>query len=490
MKTANDLEQAVRKGLMWSSLNTLVLRLGGLLVGVFLARILEPERFGVYALAISVQAILMTLADLGLSADLIRSRNPEKIAPTIATLGLASGLLLSLIMFSTAPLAATLLGSPESAGVIAVLAITLLLAGLGVVPYATLSRRFEQHKIFRISIVDFTISTTITLVLIFCGWGVISLAVGRVCAQLSTLFLQYWLAGERPRFGWDRTQIAPVLAFSLPVATANLLSWALLNIDNVAVSRMAGPVALGFYVLAFNISSWPMNALGQAIGAVALPAFARDSAQSKATVIFKQALGLSWVVALPAGVILAVLARPLILFVYGETWLPAVPILQALGMFGAMRAVFDLAASYLTARGATRSVLWVQFAWFVVLIPAVMAGIYWFGLVGAGWAHVVVGVIVACFYAWKLHGAGIEISALWQVIWPPFLAVLPAAIVAWMLAQTQTVALFAVLLGGTGSAAIYALIMFRWTKRRIHHLRAVTAEQAGNNKNQLLQHEN
>jgi PST family polysaccharide transporter len=78
-------------GAAWSGVSTIVLRLGSVLVGIVLARILTPDQFGVYAIALTVQGILMTVADLGLSAELIRSDDPERIAPTVATFGLISG---------------------------------------------------------------------------------------------------------------------------------------------------------------------------------------------------------------------------------------------------------------------------------------------------------------------------------------------------------------------------------------------------------------
>ena len=470
------LRGAVRRGLAWSTFNSLVLRLGGLTVGIILARILTPEQFGVYALALTVQTILMSLADLGLSADLIRSERPNEIAPTVATLGLISGIVLSFTMAVTAPAAAALLGSPESSAVIALLSLTLLMAGLGVVPYATLTRKFAQHKLFLIALIDFVTGTTITLVLIFAGWGVTALAIGRICAQLGTLVLQYCFAGERPRFGWDRNHIRPVLAFGLPVAGANLLSWALLNIDNVAVSRMAGPLALGFYVLAFNVSSWPMNALGQAIRSVALPAFAQSSGGNSRDRSFEHALGLTWAAALPAGVLLAAVAGPVVTLLYGERWQPAVPVLQALGLFGSFRALFDLAASYLTAHGATRDVLSVQVAWFLSLIPAIVLGIVWFGLSGAGWSHVAVGIMVCCFYAWALRRSRVPLGPLWTALWPPMLAIVPAGAVAHAVAAGQSSPLGGVLLGGLAGFSLYGLFIFRWISRRLQYLRQPQAE--------------
>ena len=88
---AAGLTQQIRRGLAWSSLNNLVLRAGSFLVGIVLARLLTPEQFGVYAIALTVQAVLMTLADLGLSADLVRSDDPERRAPSVGLLGLVSG---------------------------------------------------------------------------------------------------------------------------------------------------------------------------------------------------------------------------------------------------------------------------------------------------------------------------------------------------------------------------------------------------------------
>ncbi len=57
--------ERVRRGIVWSLLNNLTLRLDTFLVGVAIARILAPQDFGVYAIAIIVQTILMKLASCG-----------------------------------------------------------------------------------------------------------------------------------------------------------------------------------------------------------------------------------------------------------------------------------------------------------------------------------------------------------------------------------------------------------------------------------------
>ena len=83
--TTAPLGTQVRSGLLWSALNNATLRLGTLITGTVLARILDPETFGVFAVAATVQGILMTVSELGLAADLVRRGRFDERGPTIAT---------------------------------------------------------------------------------------------------------------------------------------------------------------------------------------------------------------------------------------------------------------------------------------------------------------------------------------------------------------------------------------------------------------------
>lgn len=470
--TNNDgLRRLVGHGLAWSSVSSLVLRLGSFAVGIVLARLLAPEEFGVFAVALTVQAVVMTLADLGMSTDLIRSEDPGRKAPTVASLGLASGALLAITMSFSGPGIAELLGSAAAGPVISVMAFSLLLAGAGVVPYACLQRQFAQKKLFGIAAADFGISTLLTVVLVLAGWGVMGLAVARLVSQSATLVLQFALSGERVRFGFDKSVAPAVLSYGLPVAGANMLSWALLNVDNVVISRLAGPVALGFYFLAFNVSNWPMSALGQVVRSISIPAFARLAAgredRSLAAV-----LGPVWAVCLLAGLLLAVLSRPVIELVYGARWLPAAAVLAWLGIFGSLRTLFDLAASYLLARGASTLTMLVQLVWIVGLVPAVLLGVATGDIAGVAAAHLIVAVLLVCpAYAVALHRCGADIRAILTRLWPPILAASAAGAAAVAAMTVAPGPLAGLLAGGLTGSTIYALLLARWFARQINGLR-------------------
>ncbi|KQQ01431.1 MULTISPECIES: oligosaccharide flippase family protein [unclassified Rathayibacter] len=467
----------VVRALGWSALSTIALRLSSLGLGIVLARILAPEAFGVYALALTVQSVLMALSDFGLSTDLIRSTDPERRAPTVSVLGLVIGGTLGAAMAAASPTIATLTGSPESAGVMAVLAVTLPLAGAGVAPYAALQRRFAQRPLFVIAAVDFAVSTTITLSLLAAGSGVISLAIARVAAQCCTLVLLFVAARERPRFGWDRSVAPSALRFGLPVAIANLISWGVLGTDKVVIAGLIDPVALGYYVLAFNISTWPMTAVGQVVRSVALPAFSRAHEEGRPAPL-PAAAGLTWALAAPLGAMLAVLAGPLVHFVYGSTWAPAAGALALLGFVGALRVVYDLFSSAALAQGGSGRVAIVQGVWFaaltLALIPAVLLG----GFVGAAWAQIgVAALVVGPAFVWLLRTIGADLPAIGRSLLPPALAAaLAAGAAALVPLALGAVGLdadwLALLCGGALGALVYLLLLRTWLLARVRDLSA------------------
>jgi lipopolysaccharide exporter len=465
-----DMGGRVRRGLVWSTANNVGLRLGSLGLSIVLARLLAPEDFGVFAVALAIQGILITLADFGLNADLVRSKDPRSRAPTLATLGLVTAGSLTALIILGSDAIGTALGSPESAPVIGVLSISVLLTGLGLVPGAMLIRRFQQKRLFLIGAVDLSVQMVVTIFLALDGWGAMALAVGRVAGQTCTLILQFVLSGERPRFGLDRRLVKPVLAFSLPVAGANVLSWAVLGVDKLVLARLAGTEALGFYMLAFTISTWPMIAIGYSVRGVAMPAFARV-ARGRKDRSLAMGMGPTWAVAAPISGMLAVLAVPLVLFVYGPRWEAAAGPLVPLAIFGGLRICFDLIATYLFARGASLPVLVVQVLWLVTLVVALVVGARAYGAVGAGYAHVAVAVVVVLpAYLVALRRVGADLRAMARVVWQPLLAVLPAMSVAFLVSGAAGSPFVALLLGGLAGSLIYTALTFRWLRRLVREL--------------------
>ena len=463
-----QLRGRVRRGLAWGFVNSITMRLATLTLGIVLARLLTPEAFGAFAVALVIQTILINFADLGMSADLIRNREWQRRVPTVASLSLMAGGLLSGSMIAAAPVLASALGSKQAAPVIAVMSLSLVIAGSGVAPFAALQREFQQSRYFIVVLTSFLLGSGVTVLLVAgFGWGAMALAVGKLVEQTCSVSLQFALTRTRPRFGFNRVVARSALAFGLPVCGANAMSWLVLNVDYIVIGRTAGAVTLGLYVLAFNISSWPVNALVQAVRNVALPGFSRldGDASSRS---FVSSFALVFTAGLLVAALLAPLAVPLVTFVYGPTWHKSAGALGVLAVFGALRVVFDLMATFLIARGGSRPVLFVQLAWVAALVPAMIVGVHAWGIVGAGITHLFIAcTVVLPAYALALRRHGIRGGVLARAAAPPIGAAVLTGWAVWATSSAMDVAWRAVVVGATIGVLVYLPLLRRWIRARL-----------------------
>ncbi|MGH9182064.1 MAG: oligosaccharide flippase family protein, partial [Acidimicrobiales bacterium] len=266
-----SLGHKVRTGLRWSLLNLFVNKGLSIVSGVILARILAPEDFGVYAIAIGVVNILFGLNDLGLVIALIRwqedLRDAARTAMTIATV--SSGVIY-LACFALAPAFADALGAPHVVGVLRVLALTVLIDGLVSVPHGLLVRSFRQDALAKIQFISSPANFGTAVALGALGAGPWSLAMGNVAGNCVAAVAFWWYSPMRPGFGYQSATARKLLSFGIPMAGTSVVEYVLLNADYVIVGLILGPVEAGFYLLAYNVSNWVVAALTDAVRPVAL----------------------------------------------------------------------------------------------------------------------------------------------------------------------------------------------------------------------------
>ena len=146
-QAARSVVGRVRTGLTWSLLNNAVLRLASLVSGIALARILTPEDFGVYAVALTILVLLLSANDVGVSLALVqRPGDVRGIAPTVMTISLVSSVVLYAAVFAAAPTIAGWMDAPEAVGVIRLMSLAVLPDGATMVAYAGLEAEAGPHR--------------------------------------------------------------------------------------------------------------------------------------------------------------------------------------------------------------------------------------------------------------------------------------------------------------------------------------------------------
>ncbi|MGW1911448.1 oligosaccharide flippase family protein [Streptomyces sp. NPDC002076] len=420
----NSLGRKVRSAARWSLINTVVMRLGNFATGILLARFaLGPAQWGVYGIAQTVLLVLLSANELGVSLAIVRWDDPRRFAPTVLTLATASSGLLYAALFVSAPAVARLLDSPDASGVLRVMCLCLVIDGVAQVPAGFLTREFAQGRRMLIDALNFVLSTAVTLVLAFAGRGAMSFAWGAVAGNIAALAGCALAAPGTLRFGWDPQQARALLKFGLPLAGASLLALAVVNVDTMVVGSTLGGVSLGFYVLAFNMSGWPVRVISEAARRVSFAGFSRLAASPQALAQgFSRALAVLVTGTVPLCVLLGGLAAPVVRLVYGGRWVPAADALPWLMALGLIRIGCELAYDCLVATGQRRSLILTQALWVVALIPVLVVGARLGGIVGVSQGHVLVatGLVVPAFL-YALGRAGIGLAPIARACaWPFF----------------------------------------------------------------------
>ncbi len=441
--------------------SSLLLRLTGILITAVVAHILDPRDFGVFAVALTAYTIVSSIGELGVSSCLIRADlNIDSLAPTMASISMTTSVILAFVMTVFATPIAIALGSADAAGPIRVMALTVIIVGVFAVPSAQLVRDFKQDKIFLASVISFIPSTAALLLLAKSGSGAMAFAWSRVIGQLVSGFVVALSTSKTYWPGAARSALSLLFRFGLPLAGANFVNYILLNVDYALIGHLVGAVALGTYLLAFNVASWPASLLGSVINNVSMPAFSRvkhDADLLKDSIV--RALRALSLVIMPICSLPMVLARPLILTLYGDKWAASAEVLSILSLYGAVSIICSLFANILASLGRTRFLLGVQLIWLAFLFPAMIAGVNSDGIVGAAVAHIVIIVpIVLPSYLFALNRTTeVRFIPLAKAIMPALLASLAAALVAGFTAAQFTDPLVQLISGAISGGFVYLI---------------------------------
>jgi O-antigen/teichoic acid export membrane protein len=119
------------------------------------------------------------------------------------------------------------------------------------------------------------VQSGLVLGLALAGLGYWALAGGALAPRLIETPTQAWLAGWPQRLRLPGARARGLLAFGIHVSLGSLLWFVYSNSDYAIVGRLAGPVALGYYALAFQLISLPVQKLTANVNQVAYPVFCR-----------------------------------------------------------------------------------------------------------------------------------------------------------------------------------------------------------------------
>lgn len=328
------------RGVAWVSAGTVGARLFTLVGSVLLARLLLPEHFGLFNMAlIAINAVQMVL-DLGLGQALIAQRDEvERAASTIFYTILAFSVLLCGATVAAAPSVAAVMKQPAVVPVIQVLALNIVVGSLATVPVALMQKAQRWRAQAAVEAVPAVTSTLAMVGLASAGYGVWSIVYGYLVRAIVQAAAVWWLVPWRPARAFDWGHLSQLFSFGRWVVLDRLFSFVFLNVDNAYLARYQGATMLGYYALPYNWVTLPVQYLVFQSNRVMFAILSSTQHPDEQRRIFLQASRLLSFLLLPLYLFWLFNARDFVEGLFGRKWLPAVPVLQWLAVYAVGRAL-------------------------------------------------------------------------------------------------------------------------------------------------------
>jgi PST family polysaccharide transporter len=336
-----SLKVAARANLVWAAAANWGAQLLAAAVFTVLARLLDKPVFGIAALANLYIGFVQIFVGQGVGVAIVQRKNLDASHLDTAfwiNAGMAVALAGATIAFRHP--AAVLLGSDEVSPVLGVLALSLPLWALTVVPTALLERELKFKLLATRTLTASTIGGVVGVTAAFLGLGIWSLVLQQLVGGALTVVLLWATVQWRPRLPLNRKALAELAPFSGSVMGNNVLWFVSQRVDQGVIGRGLGVEALGTYSLAMRVVTLGLDSISAPVTRVAMPLFSGiQDQQERLMRAFLRSTSLVCSVAFPAFLGLLMVAADLVPLIFGAKWEAAIVPTQILCVGGCVRAV-------------------------------------------------------------------------------------------------------------------------------------------------------
>lgn len=246
------------------------------IVTIIVIRLLTPGDYGLMAMAMVSISLFSLLNEMGMGSVLVQKKDLDKgTVEHVFGVLLIVNIALYVLLFLAAPSLAEFFKESRLTTVIEVLALQFLLGSLSVVPSSILRHRMDFR---RKSLVDFSsmiAGSFSTLGFALAGQGVWSLVFGQlISVTVGTIGMNFVVRQwYKPRF--SLSGIKEIWKFGGLVTLNRVLWFFYSQADTFIIGKILGKESLGFYSVARDLASLPMDKVMGILNEVGFSAFSR-----------------------------------------------------------------------------------------------------------------------------------------------------------------------------------------------------------------------
>jgi O-antigen/teichoic acid export membrane protein len=318
------------KGSIWNSLSQFGSQIISLIITIIVARRLLPADFGLFGMVSIIAAFLGYFIEFGLTASLIQRKEVDRLdTDSVFWTSLAISVFLFVVMFIGAPLVSAFYKRPDLTVITRVVFLSLLIIPFNMMPEFVETKKLAYDKITIAELSSSIISSVVTVVLAYMGFGVWSLVWQYISKLLTRAAILLALTRWKPRFEYSWARIRSLLGMGFDITMNNLLTYAADNTDYLLVGKMLGETPLGLYTMSFKLSKYPILKIEGVFTKMLFPAFSTfndDPARIRKNFFRLLLFFLTW--ATPVFIFGYFACGPLVNILLGEKWSATIPLVQ------------------------------------------------------------------------------------------------------------------------------------------------------------------
>lgn len=369
---------------------------------IMLARLLEPRDFGLFGIVVMVMGFIQTFTRPGLWGALVQKKEDiDSDLDDVWTINLFRGALLFISLLMIAPFTSAYFNEPEITSLMRFVGISLLVQGAVNPGIVYFWKELENRKqfIFQISgtISDLVISILCAIILQN-TWAFI---IGMFARDLMQLIVSHVLVSHRVRFSFSFSRVRKLYHFGLWLMLSGILDFFLQQGSQAVIAKALNPVALGFYVMAAQISFMLCRNIIVIISRVTFPAYSKlQDDINRLSQAFIKTFKIVALFIVPVTVGIFIVADDFIKIFLGEKWLEIIPLLRILLIGTALHAFDRTVYPVFQSIGKPQIETKIRLVQIIIFFGGIFLLVDRMGLLGVGYSFLA-GEIFIGFLLWK-----------------------------------------------------------------------------------------
>lgn len=328
----NSIKSKTLKGIIWNSIEKFLVRGTSFAISIFLARILSPSDYGLIGMLAIFIAISNIFIESGFSRALIQKQDCTDLDySTIFYANISISIFIYIILFFFAPYIANFYDEPLLCDILRVLSLNFVLGSFNVVQRAKLMAKMDFKSLAKINFIGTLIGGLSALYLAYRGLGVWALIYQNIITTIISLFLFPYYSRWKPILAFSFYSFKRLFSFGSKLLISGVFATIVNNIATIAIGKAYQSEKLGFYTKASSFSELIAWSINDVLGSVTFPVLSElQNEKDRMIRVYRKSLFYSAMFVFPIMILIVLLAKPMIIALLTEKWLPCVVLLQIL----------------------------------------------------------------------------------------------------------------------------------------------------------------